>query len=113
MNGEQVAFSSHDMLSLLDSRPRIRSGHVPEGKRPSPEVYELLKGDFGALLDRVAELRGKSIGQDPIVPTDAQDTLNTFVVPKGYLYFRLDWPTPPMGLSVSVQFRKPHRKPDQ
>jgi hypothetical protein len=110
MNGEQVPYSSRDLLNILDSRPRQWSGHVPEGRTPPTEVYNLLQGDFGELLARIRNLKGKSIGEHPVIRNDAREAFSTFRVPKGYLFFRLEWPTPPLGLSVSVQFRKPPRR---
>lgn len=88
------------------------AGRPPVSRRGWEEIHQDVKDCVGKLVKRIGQLssQDKTPGsKDPLFHSDsAKKRLAQFAGPSGpYLFGRLTWPYPPMGIDICTTWNKP------
>lgn len=89
-----------------------RMGLTISGFHPTPSLApkEVIK-DLSELQKRIKVLAQSTVKDGPVVPAKEQPALKSALkTPKSFLYYRLSWPTPYLGIEVCVNWQKPEKR---
>src|SRR5262249_2905242 len=98
---------SHDAWNPMGT-PLV--GMHCQGAPADPHSEEVLD-EIRSFKERIQSLAQSDVADGPVVPKKQRPLLeDALKIPEQFLYYRLDWPSPHLGIEVCVSWQKPEKE---
>jgi hypothetical protein len=105
-NRECARFEGREVANDLENPMEVSAGRRIHGEI-SPEAEQVL-ADLDELEERLKYIAQAKVGNEPILEDKDQGRLsNALKKPERFVYCRLFWPSPYLGLDVCIRWEKP------
>lgn len=97
---------AHDRWNPMD--PAQVGKHLEEA--PDPNAEEIVK-ELADFKERVMTLAQQEVQDGPVVPPEQRPELeNALTIPRQFLYYKVGWPSPYLGIEICVRWQKPEKE---